>query len=54
MALMSSCQHILVFGAIPMSRSSTYPLLALFLAFALPARQAASPKLSDPRSPMWR
>ena len=34
-----------------MSRSSTYPLLALFLAFALPAglhAQAASPKLSDP------
>jgi putative membrane protein len=34
-----------------MSRSSTYPLLALFLALALPAglhAQAASPKLSDP------
>lgn len=34
-----------------MSRSSTYPLLALFLTLALPAAlhaQAASPKLSDP------
>ena len=33
-----------------MSRSSAYPLLALSLAFALPAglhAQAASPKLSD-------
>ena len=34
-----------------MSRSSTYPLLSLFLALALPAgldAQAATPKLSDP------
>lgn len=34
-----------------MSRSSTYPMLSLFLALSLPAglhAQAASPKLSDP------
>ncbi len=40
-----------------MSRSSTYPLLSLSLAFALPAglhAQAAPPSSPTPRSPMWR